>query len=124
MLNDSTKTILLVDDNEDARDLIGAMLRHDGYQVREAENGRDALDQLDAMPQPPCLMLLDMMMPVMTGPELLEKLGEHRRFASLPVVVLSAEFRPSHTSDVKAFMRKPTDLGVLRTVVRELCGKP
>ena len=124
MRSDSAKTILVVDDNADARELLGAVLRHDGYRVCEAENGRDALDQLESMPQPPCLLLLDMMMPVMSGQELLQALGERRQFDSLPVVVLSAGSKPSQAPDVKVFMRKPTDLGVLRTVVREICGAP
>lgn len=124
MLNDSAKMILVVDDNEDARELIGAALRRDGYQVCEAENGRDALDQLDAMSQPPSLLLLDMTMPVMGGQEFLQNLDERQRLAELPVVVLTSGYRPSETRDVKVFMRKPTDIETLRTVVHELCGSP
>jgi CheY-like chemotaxis protein len=124
VLKNSAKTILVIDDNEDARDLLGGALRGDGYCVCEAENGRDALDQLEAMSQPPSLLLLDMMMPVMSGPELLQALHEHPRLASVPVVILSAGIRPSQAPDVKVFMGKPTDLRMLRTVVRELCGDP
>jgi len=124
VVKNTAKTILVIDDNEDARNLLGAALRHDGYRVCEAENGRDALDQLEAMSQLPCLLLLDMMMPIMSGQELLEALHERPRLASVPVVLLSAGIRPSQAPDVKVFMGKPTDLRMLRTVVRELCGDP
>jgi CheY-like chemotaxis protein len=121
MLNAHAKTILLVDDNDDARDLVGTVLRHDGYEVREAENGQDALDQLEAMAEPPCLLLLDMMMPVMGGEELLEILSKRHEYSSLPVVVLSAGGTPAQARKATVFMRKPTDIGTLRTIVRAIC---
>jgi CheY-like chemotaxis protein len=118
------KTILLVDDNEDARELVGLALRDQGFHVCEAENGEDALGKLEAMSPLPCLVVLDMMMPVMSGHELLQIMGQRDRYASLPVVVLSAGGSPREAPDVKVFIRKPTDLTVLRTVVDELCGGP
>ena len=83
------KAILLVEDNDDIRELYGALLRREGYEVYEAENGQVALEQLHEMHGNPCLVLLDLMMPIMSGPELLKVLHESHRLASLPVVVLS-----------------------------------
>src|ERR1700754_2800943 len=50
------KTILVAEDNKDFRDLMCIVLRRDGYDVCEAENGQEALDKLDRMNQPPCLL--------------------------------------------------------------------
>ena len=116
------KTILVVDDSEDIRELLGVVLRDAGYRVCEAENGREALDLLEAMQCPPCLLLLDLMMPVMSGPELLEELRERDRLTSLPVVVISAGGQPAHAPEAKQFMRKPIDPSTLLAVVRSLCG--
>lgn len=61
------KPILVVEDNADLRELVCFVLHEGGYDVLEAENGRDALDQLENMHPLPCLLLLDLMMPVMNG---------------------------------------------------------
>jgi CheY-like chemotaxis protein len=116
------KAILLVEDNEDIRELYGAVLRREGYEVREAENGQEALELLHQMHGNPCLVLLDMMMPIMSGPELLKVLHESHRLAALPVVVLSAGGRESDAPAARKFIRKPVDSHVLLAVVREFCG--
>jgi CheY-like chemotaxis protein len=66
------------------------MLRHDGYDVLEAEHGARALELLAEQITQPCLILLDLMMPVMSGPEFLKVLIGTNRLASLPVVFVSA----------------------------------
>src|SRR5688572_15693160 len=84
------KTILVVDDTEDIRDLVCTWLRRAGYGVVEAENGEVALELMARMTEPPCLVLLDLMMPVMSGSDVLAKLRASAKFAALPVVVTSA----------------------------------
>jgi CheY-like chemotaxis protein len=116
------KSILIVEDNSDVRELLGFLLRKEGFEVHEAENGRDALDQLEIMRPPPCLMLLDLMMPIMSGPELLQILSDRNRLADLPVVVLSAGGQPSQVPIAKRFIRKPADPKLLVQIVREVCG--
>ena len=115
------KTIVLVDDNEDLREIYGAVLRRAGFDVREAENGEEALTMLHAMAADPCVMLLDLMMPVMNGAELLRVLQEDPRFASLPVVVLSAGGRASDAPEAKRFIRKPVEPDVLVALAHEFC---
>jgi CheY-like chemotaxis protein len=118
------KTILLVEDNEDVRELVGMVLRDGGYEVCEAENGQDALDRLETMSATPCLLLLDLMMPVMGGEELLRILRERNILSALPVVVLSAGGQPSQVPDAKKFIRKPADPNLILDSVREVCGSP
>jgi DNA-binding NtrC family response regulator len=62
--------VLVVEDNEQIRELVAAVLEHAGYQVQVAENGAEALDRVrEACPQ---LIVLDLMMPVLNGWEFLE----------------------------------------------------
>jgi len=115
------KTILLVDDNDDLRELYSATLRREGYVVCEAENGRMALDILRSRDSHPCLVLLDLMMPVMSGAELLKALEGSGDLENLPVIVLSAGGRPSDAPGAQQFIRKPVDANVLIKLVRDFC---
>jgi CheY-like chemotaxis protein len=114
--------ILLVEDDEDIRDLYGLVLRRDGYTVHEAENGEQALEHLETHDDAPCLVLLDLMMPVMSGPEFLRIIQDSDRIAMPPVIVLSAAGKLSDVPGAKRFMRKPVEPEVLLRVVREFCG--
>jgi CheY-like chemotaxis protein len=114
--------ILLVEDNDDLRELYAAILRRAGYTVHEADNGEAALESLEHMPCDPCLVLLDLMMPIMSGPEFLKVLHDRNRLGALTIVVLSAGGRPIDAPQAKKFIRKPVDPSTLLTVVREFCG--
>ena len=114
--------ILIVEDDDDIRELTADMFRREGYDVLEAEHGERALEILDELPTQPCLMLLDLMMPVMSGPELLHVLGESQRLASLPVVVVSAGGRPEDVPEARQFVRKPPSPEQLLAIAREFCG--
>lgn len=115
------KTILLVDDNDDLRELYGSALRRKGYAVREAENGATALDVLESMDSAPCVVLLDLMMPVMSGTDLLKVLHDSGRLSHLSVIVLSAGGQPSDAPEAQQFIRKPVDLHALLSLVRDFC---
>jgi phosphoserine phosphatase RsbU/P len=81
-------TILVVDDNELNRDLLSRRLRRDGHVVVVAEHGRAALDRLAQ--QPFDLVLLDIMMPELTGYEVLEIMKGDASLAHIPVVMITA----------------------------------
>ncbi len=86
-------SVLVIDDDADARERMRRTLQRDGWQVREAENGAQALESLDAAR--PSLILLDLMMPVMDGFAFLRAL-RGRPDGNVPVVVLTAkEITPS-----------------------------
>jgi CheY-like chemotaxis protein len=83
--------ILIVDDNEFGRDIVARMLAQQGHEVEVLPGGREAQDRLCAADRPPVdLVLLDVMMPGMTGPELLRWLKADPRFWHLPVIMVSA----------------------------------
>src|SRR4051812_29334186 len=79
--------VLVVDDNEDARESFADMLRCAGHEVFCAPNGREALSHVLA--QLPDVVLLDLLMPEMDGPSFLEVVRSYLRIQSLPVVVLT-----------------------------------
>lgn len=81
--------ILVVDDNDDSVRIIQAVLESNGYAVRVAKSGKDALDRVkEEVPQ---LILLDVMMPEMSGMEVLERVRNSAQTAQVPVILLTAK---------------------------------
>jgi len=80
--------ILIVDDEVDIAEMIGALLEMEDYEVAYAANGRDGLDAVAR--RRPDLILTDVMMPLMTGPEMLAELRGHGSHGEIPVIMMSA----------------------------------
>ena len=116
--------ILVVDDDDDIRELLAEFLQDEGYRVMTARNGSDALTQLRAGGTRPCLILLDLMMPVMNGFEFLEAFRRDPALALIPVAVVSAhgELGPAERSAIAApILRKPLALTTLLELIGRLC---
>jgi CheY-like chemotaxis protein len=119
-------TILVVDDEPLIAMVLEAELGDAGYGVVTAANGRQGLERLSETPRPD-LVLLDMMMPVMTGPEMLAVMAADPDLRRLPVIVLSslpeATIR-ERAKGVAAILRKPyTADEVLGAIARVLAAK-
>jgi two-component system chemotaxis response regulator CheY len=114
--------VLLVDDDEDVRITLGAVLQAEGYDVVEARNGLHALQQLFRPPLPK-LILLDMTMPVMTGFEFLDLQKEDPRIRNIPVVALTVHAAAAGVPGVARVVKKPFDLEQLLAVLREVLGR-
>jgi CheY-like chemotaxis protein len=113
---------MVVDDDQDNRELVVALLENDGFLASSADNGADALALLEKGLDPD-LILTDLMMPIMSGWDLCETLKSTRSWQSIPIIVLCgmpAEQRGQLQVD-DAF-EKPTDTGQLLSRIRELCG--
>ena len=82
------KKIVLVEDESQIARLIEFKLRKEGYQVTWKENGEEALEAIKA--EKPDLVLLDVMMPVMDGYEVLRQIKEDENLKSIPVIMLTA----------------------------------
>ncbi len=116
-----TPTILLVEDDAGAREALSDILREEGFAVATAENGRQALDYLHAAPRP-CVILLDLVMPVMDGWEFRQRQLGDEGLSTIPVLVLTA----TTGEGVPAFpagdvLRKPVDFDDLLARVERLC---
>ena len=110
--------ILVVDDEYDIRDLIAEALTLDGYDVNTASNGKVAL-QL-AQENRPDLIVLDLLMPVMSGWEFMEARRGDAELTAIPVVVVTASF-DYEVQGAAALLRKPFDLETLLTLVARVC---
>jgi CheY-like chemotaxis protein len=113
--------ILIVDDDPSIRFIERLILEHEGFEVLEAAHGQAALDLLRTDPLPD-LVVTDLMMPVLTGMELIKRLREAPRTAALPIVVVSGN--PEHARTfraaglVSAIINKPFDAVQLTKGVR------
>jgi CheY-like chemotaxis protein len=112
--------ILLVEDHDDSREVMVSALQRAGYAVREAPDGRAALDVLDA--QRPDLLVLDLMLPDFTGWELLRIVRASEDLRSIPVIVVSAYYSPHRELGAVRFVPKPASMDALLRAVREYVG--
>ena len=100
-------TVLVVDDEAPVREVLRGVLTKTGYDVVVASNGASALELVHAGPRPD-LIVLDLMMPVMTGFEVLGALGANKKWAKIPVIVLTGTlgYSTDHLG-VDAVLAKP-----------------
>jgi CheY-like chemotaxis protein len=109
--------VLVVDDDPDIRDALSEVLRAEGYHATAASNGSEALDALSGAGPHPAAIVLDLMMPVMTGWEFIERKGRDPLLSAIPVIVISASGRRLD-SGAAVHLDKPFDLEVLLQAVR------
>ena len=116
--------ILVVDDHDDVRDALVAILQAEGYLTAVAVNGAEALDFLHSTPVLPCLILLDLMMPVMDGSEFRQKQLADPELSSIPVIIVSAygQRTQGRALGAAAYVAKPVDVDRLMNLVRLHCG--
>jgi two-component system chemotaxis response regulator CheY len=110
---ETTMQALVVDDSQAVRDLLAQHLGQLGFQVEQAADGREALAQLPAMPRL-AVVLLDWSMPGMDGLEVLRRLRSDRRYAQVPVVMVTTEAELPSVGDAlqagaSEYLMKPFD---------------
>jgi CheY-like chemotaxis protein len=113
----ASRTVLVVDDEADIRDSLKEALVDEGYQVEVAANGRQALDMLPQLARP-CAVILDIIMPIMSGVEFYAAMRAIPGLSDIPVVVSTSD--PSRAPSGVLIMRKPINLGRLLTTVDAL----
>src|ERR1043166_66693 len=112
----TAKSILIIDDDIDIRDLLTQIFVCEGYQVHTAANGWDGLRFLRNAKELPALILLDLKMPRMNGFQFIEKLKLYPDLTSIPVVVISGDNRNKQkeaTLGAAAYLTKPIDFDLL-----------
>jgi CheY-like chemotaxis protein len=113
--------VLIVEDDEDLRDMMAQMLTIEGFAAATVANGREALDYLHGTTRPH-VILLDLMMPVMDGWEFRRRQQADPELAPVPVIVLSAlDQARAAPVDATAFLKKPLDFDRLLELVRSHC---
>ena len=116
-------TVLVVEDDVRSSEALADLLEEYGYTVVRAYDGAEAFALATRGPLPPCLILLDLMMPVMDGWEFLRRKKGEAALANVPVVVLSA-LSSAIPSGAAAFVTKPIDVRRLISLVQQYCTKP
>jgi two-component system, chemotaxis family, chemotaxis protein CheY len=119
-----TPTILLVEDDRSAREALHEILSHAGYSVLLAENGKHALETVEATGATPTLILLDVMMPVMDGEAFLTRIPQYAQLEQVPVIVMSgdrraARLRAERPDNVREVLEKPIDISLMIELVKK-----
>ena len=116
-------TVFIVEDDADTREMLGRFLELEGFHVETAENGRQALERLEAG-TPACVILLDLMMPVMDGWQFRHEQIQRASLAKIPVIVVSAAGRERlEQIDANAYLSKPVDLEELLECIGDYCPR-
>lgn len=120
--NKGCNSVLIVEDDHPIRETLQDALELEGYNVRSVSNGREALGKLETTA--PCLIFLDLMMPVMSGWEFLEEMK--KRTDSIPIVVITAvnDDRIKEIRDrIVGVLEKPLQLEVLLDYAQRYCSR-
>jgi len=123
------KTILVVDDEEDVCRMLKIALEKHGFVVETADNGQQALDQIER--RRPDLVLLDLKMPRRNGYQLFAQLKSDERLHAIPIIVITALTQGSDREDeewarrmgAEGFLTKPFDLDEMARRVEEMVAK-
>lgn len=119
----SVSPVLVVEDDREQRETLCAMLDLEGFGHAEAANGREALDYLNASREP-CLVLLDLEMPVMNGWEFRAKQLMDERLSRIPVCVVTASGGlDKRFPGVEGFLLKPLKFEKLVAVLDGVCSR-
>ena len=117
-------SVMIVEDDRDTREMLGRFLELEGFDVRTAANGQLALEALQQEDEP-CVILLDLMMPVMNGWQFREQQVRDPRFSRIPVVVVTAAGPREDIPEINAdgWLSKPVDFDRLLATIGSLCQR-
>ncbi|HEU5058467.1 MAG TPA: response regulator [Kofleriaceae bacterium] len=109
--------ILVVDDELDIRESLQELFEDAGYQVVTAADGAEALALMDG--EAPCIVILDLVMPKVSGNQVYDSMRRDDRLRAVPVVIATSD--PTRAPRDVPVLRKPIDIGRLMDVVRKYC---
>ena len=113
--------ILIVDDEDDARETLAEFFQDEGCAVSTAANGAEALACLQSE-ELPSVVILDLLMPLIDGNEVYERMQRDPRLAKVPVIVSTSA--PARAPSGVLIIKKPMNLSRLMSVVRQCCATP
>ena len=112
------KKVLIVDDEREIRESLEELFQDEGYAVVSAGTGAEALDRLREG-ELPCAVILDLLLPVMSGQEVYREMQKEPKLTGIPVIVITSD--PSRAPSGLLIMKKPMNLERLLTTVRQHC---
>ncbi|MGH9371801.1 MAG: response regulator [Vicinamibacterales bacterium] len=120
-MTNPTQNVLVVEDHADLREMLAVLLESEGFQVQTARNGAEALAAMHE--RRPSVILLDLMMPVMSGDEFRQRQLAEPEYANVPVICMTAAHDgPQRAKRMHAtqYFQKPVDFDELISAVRQL----
>ena len=116
------RTVLVLDDDTDVALTIKELVEEQGYRAIYAANGREALAILEK--ERPCLMLIDVFMPVMNGVEFLRAIKSNSRLSSIPrVIMTAANDQMIGVKEDVSVLYKPVDFESLKRILHKYCAQ-
>lgn len=124
-MTDSSKLILVIEDEEDTAEMFAEMLRLSGYEVIKIVNSTEAIQTIED--KRPDAILLDLMMPDVTGMDILQEIKQNSTLSDIPIIVISAKQLPK---DIKSgfeagaseYLTKPVTYKTLKDTLETLIG--
>ena len=121
----SLKTVLIIEDEEDAADMFAEMMRVSGYRVLKTSSSTPALTMMTD--EKPDVVILDIMMPEISGLEILRQMRRDPMLASIPVVVVSAKSLPADIkigmeAGASMYLTKPVGFSELKEAIERALG--
>ena len=121
----SQKTVLIIEDEEDAADMFAEMMRVSGYRVLKTSSSTPALAMMNA--EKPDVVILDIMMPEISGLDILRQMRQDPMLANTPVVVVSAKSLPADIkigmeAGASIYLTKPVGFAELKEAIERALG--
>jgi CheY-like chemotaxis protein len=120
----SASEVLVVEDDPNLREVYADVLAAEGYEVSVAANGKEALAILSDGAARPCVVVLDLRMPVMDGWDLAARMRDSQQWQSLPIIVVAAHYLVADEArriGAAAWLQKPVSLTHLVSAVQSAC---
>ena len=123
----SQRTVLIIEDEEDAADMFAEMMRVSGYRVLKTSSSTPALTMMAA--EKPDVVILDIMMPEVSGLDILRQMRQDPALANIPVVVVSAKSMPADIkigmeAGASMYLTKPVGFSELKEAIERALGGP
>ncbi len=119
-MSEAKRTIVVMDDEPGFCETVKDLLEDEGYAVEIATDGRSGLELLRRLPAAPCLLVLDLVMPVLDGAEVYREIRADPRLAPIQVVIATSD--PARAPSGAAVLPKPLTVERLLQTVRGACG--
>lgn len=126
-MTDSQKTVLIIEDEEDAAELFAEMMRVSGFHVLKTSSSAPAISMMLA--DKPDVVILDIMMPEISGLDILQQMRRSPELSSIPVVVVSAKSMPADIKNgmeagASTYLTKPVGFLELKEAVERAIIDP
>ncbi len=121
-LKNKCASILIVEDDKETRNLMLTILKEEGYLVEVASDGLEGLEKLSKVVKP-TLVLLDLLLPDMSGWEFINQIENRQIYDSIEIVIVTALMVQDKSANAKEFIRKPFQIETLLGIADKYCSK-